>query len=168
VDSIIESTAEVTEDVSNDVQQILSPIRLYGKQQGVLETGNWKTNNLNFQSMKSQYQPTFTGYATENSCRIDGPSEIERNEMGTTSRRDRTMTEETQKQRGYISQEEEEQAEREKKESLLVYKIQEEDENQIINFEMNRLRRIFHHKALKSFKSKSKLSSKPLAKLFHH
>ncbi|PLW41372.1 hypothetical protein PCASD_08895 [Puccinia coronata f. sp. avenae] len=165
---IIESTAEVTEDVSNDVQQILSPIRLYGKQQGVLETGNWKTNNLNFQSMKSQYQPTFTGYAPENSCRIDSPSEIERSEMGTTSRRDRTMTEETQKQRGYISQEEEEQVEREKKESLLVYKIQEEDENQIINFEMNRLRRIFHHKALKSFKSKSKLSSKPLAKLFHH
>ncbi|KAA1108183.1 hypothetical protein PGT21_003184 [Puccinia graminis f. sp. tritici] len=158
-----ETLTEGTEDVPKDLQQILSPIRLYGKQQGVLETGNWKTNNLNFQSMKSQYQvSTFKS--------DDRPTEVKSRDAGAAMSRDNTLTEETHKKKAGRLQEEEEEAEKEKNESLMVYKIQEEDENQIINFELNRLKKIFYNKALKSSKSKSKLSSesKPRVKLFNH
>ncbi|WAQ81716.1 hypothetical protein PtA15_2A27 [Puccinia triticina] len=157
---LVEASSESTEDDSKDPQQILSPIRLYGKQQGILETGNWKTNNLNFQSMKSQYQPP----TSKNGDRL---SAFKIHDESTARRRDRTVTEETQKKKAAGIPEEDEEAEREKKESLMVYKIQEEDDNQIINFEINRLKKIFYNKALKSSKSKSKLS-KPPAKLFDH
>ncbi|POW08568.1 hypothetical protein PSTT_07459 [Puccinia striiformis] len=164
---IIEAICGVTEDVSTEVQQILSPIRLYGKQQGVLETGNWKTNNLNFQSMVSQYKVTASNSKTsENMVRA---TEVVNLSAVTARSRDRALTEETHQPRaGRIPEGEEEEAEKEKKESLMVYKIQEEDDNQILTFEMNRLKRIFHNKALKSSKSKSKISSKPLANLFNH
>lgn len=143
-------------EMDEDIQHGMSPIRLYGKQQGILETGQWKKNNLNFQSMKSQYESQRSKKSVKK-----GPAFLNHangeGSQNSTMRGSVHCGSEISLMKGEILTEEEEM---EEKESLIVYKIQEEDENQIMDFEMNRLKKIFFNKSLKASRSKAKLSSK--------